>query len=365
MESQDRKEGVILYDRLYCLGGAEKVTLDFARALPGSDICVASINREIFEEESLNMKGIISLKINSSSDTIRNIGSIYAFRNNTKFIENYKWVIYSGNLAPLSVCNHNNGFNMLYCHNIPRYLYDLHEYYLSKKTFKYFEMLKMALFKKLYENAFMSMNKVIANSENVKARIIKYLGKNVEVIYPPCDIDTYEWLGQHDYYVSTARLEEYKRVKYVIEAFKRMPDKKLIVLSGGSMYKEIVRLASDYSNIKLLGWVTERKKREIIGKCIATIYVPMDEDFGMSPVESMASGKPVIGVNSGGLIETIDENKTGFLISETITIEKIMAAVNKLSADVAMSMRYTCVSKAKHYSYAIFKSKINTIIESI
>ena len=78
--------------------------------------------------------------------------------------------------------------------------------------------------------------------------------------------------------------------------------------------KNLERLANKAKNIKFVGIISDTHLKDLLSRCIATIYIPIDEDFGMSPVESMAAGKPVIGVAEGGLLETIVHKETGFLL---------------------------------------------------
>lgn len=99
-----------------------------------------------------------------------------------------------------------------------------------------------------------------------------------------------------DYYYSWARLASIKRVDRIVEAFAQMPDKKLIFSYGNNdpEKEEILEIAKQYSNITAIKSPDDPELIKLISEAIATIYIPIDEDFGMSPVESMACGVPVI-----------------------------------------------------------------------
>ncbi len=156
------------------------------------------------------------------------------------------------------------------------------------------------------------MHVIVANSENVQRRIKRYLGHDSIVVYPPIDTESFVWGEPQGYYLSTARLTPLKRVATIVEAFVRMPDRQLVVASGGEDEAALRRVAPrGHSNIRFTGWTDEAQLRSLISGAIATIYIPVDEDFGMSPVESMAAGKPVIGVAEGGLLETIVPGRDG------------------------------------------------------
>ena len=133
------------------------------------------------------------------------------------------------------------------------------------------------------------------------------------VIYPPCDTEKFSWIGQGNYYLSTARLMPYKRIDLIIKAFTKLPEIRLVIASTGPDESHLKQLAQGLKNIKFVGDISDQELKKLLGNAIATIYIPKDEDFGMSPVESMAAGKPVIGYGEGGLLETIINGEAGWL----------------------------------------------------
>ena len=192
--------------------------------------------------------------------------------------------------------------------------------------------------------------------------IADHLGRESVVVYPPCDTETFTWQGQQGYYLSTARLTPLKRVDRIVEAFLRMPDKKLVVASQGEEFDRLKLLAGDAKNITFLGWVSEADLRRLIGEAIATIYVPVNEDFGMSPVESMAAGKPCIGVAEGGLLETVLDGETGLLLRPDFTVDDLVEAVHRLNTGRAMSMRHACEARATLFRRRAFVQTMHEII---
>ena len=144
----------------------------------------------------------------------------------------------------------------------------------------------------------------------------------------------------------------------------KMPNKELIVLSGGREEKSLRDLAKRADNITFTGWVDQKQMNNVLGKSIASIYVPEDEDFGMSPVESMASGKPVIGVSEGGLNETILDGATGMLIEKVLTTEKLIEKVEAMNKNVAFSMKDSCILRSRLFSEEKFIENISEFIYS-
>lgn len=346
-------------------GGAEKVTLELAKLDESCEIWVDYIDKKNFQLDNYKNKINELSKGNYISFTEHFVVPFH-FLNFFEQSTN-KTAIYSGSYAPLSAISSNYKKKVYYCHTPPRHWYDLKSFYKKHYGFS-FQIaiaLQKMLFQKAYEKSLNQMDVIVANSINVQRRIKKYLGLNSIVVTPPIDLSMYSWIKQEDYYVSLARLEDYKNVDKIISAFKKMPSKKLIVASSGSKEKELKNLAQGCKNISFTGWTSTEQLAQIIGNCIATLYMPTDEDFGMSPVESMAAGKPVIGIDDGGVKETVINEETGLLLSKSLLIDDIVKAVNLLSPKVAYSYRSKCEERAQLFSSEIFHKKMKNILDSL
>lgn len=354
----------VLYDYLMVQGGAEAVTLKIAKTLGYADIYVAFQDHELFADILPNEQHCTELTTATRFRALRIFKAIYAFQKRHSELRSYDKIVYSGLYAPLAIDSHPDGNNILYCHTIPRFAYDLEDYYLARATpvDKYLLRLLNQYLRPRYEAAIAQMDTLIVNSETVKKRLKTYLGHDAQVVYPPCQVNNFNWLGQDDYYLSLARLEDYKRVELIIEAFLQMPDKKLVVASGGSEYEKLRQLAQGANNIHFTGWLELNPLRQLIGRCIATLYIAKDEDFGLSPVESMAAGKPVIGVAEGGLLETLLPDITSILLPADLTTEHIMTAVCQLDGKRALTMRVDCEQQAHLFNEQTFEVSIRAAI---
>lgn len=341
--------GIVLYDFLHCRGGAERVTLDLARGT-GADVGVAF--RRLSEFPDATLAEIACREFLPAwapqPERLKAMLSLLGFRHRAGAIADYDWAVFSGSTTPAAWRYRPAGGNLYYCHTIPRLAYDLYDWYrdrLPRWQRPAFAALA-GVIRQSYAEGMGHMDRVLANSETVRARLAHYLGIDAQVVWPPCDTGAYAWTGQDGYYLSTARLEPFKRVDAIVEAFRRLPGKRLVVASGGSDAARLRALAADAPNITFVGWQDEAAFRRLVGSAIATVYVARDEDFGMSPVESMAAGKPVIAVREGGLRETVVDGETGLLLDPPPTGAAIAAAVGALPPERAASMRAACEARA-------------------
>jgi len=355
----------ILYDAMERIGGAESVISTLLYEWTSYELVTAYIDPR---SDLHYRRGVHTLGKSIDIPGVRQILSWYAFERKTRFLQNYDTVLFSGFNSLAAVNNRpRKNHDIYYCHTPPRFLYDLNSYYKNQfgpVVGRGFKIVCDRLRPK-YEAALDQIDVVVANSKNVEKRLIKYLGCQSQVIYPPVNLENYKWIGQDNYYLSTARLESYKRVDLIIKAFLSMPEKNLIVASSGKEFKSLSKLAKDASNIQFTNWCTQQQLQTLIGNAIATIYIPMNEDFGISPVESLAAGKPVIGVAEGGLLETIVHGETGLLLKpEELCEDSLCQALEKMTKEKAQTFRLDCIRSSKTFSKEVFNSKIRSLIGS-
>ncbi|HFD13193.1 MAG TPA: glycosyltransferase family 4 protein [Crenotrichaceae bacterium] len=344
-----------LYDFLLANGGAEQLAITTAGSFPNMQLHTGFINPDLYDEDVAH-----TLTGPVSHPALQAIKMLYVFRNKMHDLADFDTVIYSGSYAPVAVWNHGNGKNIYYCNTPPRFVYDLKDYYLNKIPVWQRPVLNALIHyvQPRFEQAVEKMDCVIANSRNVQQRLRNYLGVDSDVVYPPVDTTCYRWQGCGDYYLSTARLEPYKRVDLIVKAFLEMPDRQLIVTSGGSDTTRLKQLARNAANIQFTGWISQQQLVDLVANAIATIYLPLDEDFGISPVESMAAGKPVIGVAEGGLLETVIDGETGILI-KAVNQQKLIEAVGNLSRKQCDVMRESCEQQAQQFNTKYFLQQIH------
>jgi len=352
----------IFHDYFAIRGGGEKLVLTLANSL-GARLVYGYRTNDSYPlvdfPPSRRTLGLPSVLLRPG---IRPLSLAARFAAHQSAARSFDVRIFSGVAAPFAApAKSCGGVNIFYCHTPPRFLFDQRSYYLGGAGRLKNQV--ASAFERLYRRAVNRMHVVVTNSETTRARIRTYLGLDSIVVHPPIDTDRFTWRGQGDYFLSTARLSSLKRVDRIIDAFLQMPDKRLIVASGGEDLELLKTKAAGASNIKLLGWVDDEQLIELVGHAIATIYVPREEDFGMSPVESLAAGKPVIGVAEGGLLETITE-KTGILINPGFSTRDLVAAVIDMTPQSAERMRKNCEERAQHFREEKFLTGMRRIVET-
>lgn len=199
-----------------------------------------------------------------------------------------------------------------YCHTPTRYLWtDTHEYVAD---LKYNSVIKAFLPRLIHHLRLwdrMSVDRVdhfMANSGTVRARIHKYYRRDSDIIYPP--VDTHKFFVSRelgDYYISGGRIVPYKRFDLLVKAFNRIR-KPLKIFGTGPALRELRAFAKP--NIEFLGRVSDDEKAKLLSRCLAFIH-PQVEDLGITALESMAAGRPVIAYGVGGVTETVVPDQTG------------------------------------------------------
>ncbi|MDE1995155.1 MAG: glycosyltransferase, partial [Rhizobiaceae bacterium] len=208
-------------------------------------------------------------------------------------------------------------------------------------------------------NTSLRVDRFIANSHHVSARIGKYYRRPATVIYPPVSVDDFTPApATEDFYLCAGQLIPYKRVDLAVQAFTRM-NRNLVVIGEGKEMERLKRLAGP--TVTFLGRAPFPVLKEKLAKCRALIF-PGEEDFGIVPVEAMASGRPVIAYGSGGALETVIPGVSGMLFTEQ-SVEALIEAVNDFDAREATFSADTLRSHAAQFSLRNFKTGMQAVID--
>ena len=197
----------------------------------------------------------------------------------------------------------------------------------------------------------------IANSETVKRRIKDAYGREATVIYPPVDTERFNGTSaDKGYYVVISALGEYKKVDLVVQAFNQL-NLSLKVIGEGPQLEYLRKIAGP--KVEILGRLPDQETADILLGCRAFIF-PTEEDFGITVVEAMAAGKPVLAYEAGGATETVIAGQTGEFFTNQ-TVESIVEAVKKF--DPAKYKAEDCRTQAKKFDKKVFQHKIKDFVE--
>ncbi|EOE2563379.1 glycosyltransferase family 4 protein [Klebsiella pneumoniae] len=255
-----------------------------------------------------------------------------------------------------------------YVHSPIRYAWDLQHQYLREAGFN--KGIKASIVKYLLHKIrlwdYRTANRVdhfIANSQFISRRIKKVYNRESTVIYPPVDVERFTLNDKkEDYYFTASRMVPYKRIDLIVEAFSKMPEKKLIVIGDGSEIGKVKSKAS--KNVEILGYQPNHIMLEHMQNAKAFVFAA-EEDFGITPVEAQACGTPVIAFGKGGSLETIRplgvDNPTGLFFSEQ-TIESIISQVNAFERNVEIFEPENCRLNSLRFSSLRFKNEMDNFI---
>ena len=251
--------------------------------------------------------------------------------------------------------------HICYCYTPMRYVWDLFDDYFSAQRIGYVKNKLISwIARRLRRWDARTADRVhhfIAISEHVRERIQRHYGRHAEVIYPPVDTSYFAVSERNDgYFLIVSALAPYKRVDLAIEAFNRL-GQRLLIVGNGPEEKRLKAMAK--KNVEFLGWQPDEKLRHFYGGCRALIF-PGVEDFGIVPVEAMASGKPVIAFAKGGALETVLPDTTGLFFQEQAAASLIDAVQRFDEGRFSPSL---IRSHALRFDQAIYRHQMKQFIE--
>ncbi len=258
-----------------------------------------------------------------------------------------------------------NTLHICYCHTPVRYYWTDYEWRLHNLPFGRLNWLARMVFplvigilRRVDYAAAQRVNVFVANSKHIKRRIKQYYHRGSTVIYPP--IETAKLLNvkrqPKDYYLILGRQVASKRLDIAIDAFNELG----LPLKVAGVGEELVRQKPRAkANIEFLGRVSEDERVKLFSEAKAFIFPP-EEDFGMSPVESMAAGCPAIAFGRGGALEFVNDGETGVLFEEQ-TPAALIVAVKRFESLTLDENKVR--AKAQEFDVNVFKREMNSLVE--
>ncbi len=313
----------LVHDFLLRLGGAERVLKVFSDMFPDAPIYTLLYDEkkvsEFFPKEKIKTSFLQNYPKFSKNYhrflTYKMPRAIEEFD-----FSSYDLVLSSSNSFAHGIITNSETKHICYCHSPMRYAWDWSNEYIKEnnitgiKSFFYSYLIKyLREWDKISSDR---PDKYIANSVNVQRRIKKYYGLSSELIYPPVNVDRFEVKEKHlDYFLVVSNLTPYKKIDLAVKLFSKI-GKKLLVIGNGPQKNYLKSISAP--NVEFLGFQSDASVKEYIENSRAFIF-PGEEDFGITPLEAMSAGKPVLAFSKGGTLETVVSGKTGeFFYEQTL-----------------------------------------------
>jgi len=367
--TKKRLKVALVHDYLRTFGGGERVLLTLIDLFPKADIFVASANYENNDISHYFKKH--KNKLNTAW-----IQSIRLFRIKPIFYRPFLPIIWkSFNFSGYDLVISSSGSNMAfcisvpdkiphicYCHTPPKFLMDksstesgLH----NNKALKFLTKPYLLSLNRIAKKSADAVSVFIANSYYIQLKIKKYFKADAIVVYPPlmleCASLTQKKHREHRYLV-VSRLEKNKNLELIIEAFNKSK-RKLVIVGNGRQDRYLKRISNN--NIEFLGFISDDSLIDLYATSKALIVAAQDEDFGLSVIESLSQGTPVVAPYEGGFKETIQNGITGFFYYSNAA-DALNQALDQLETSKIDSSK--CIQLARGYHKNIFNKKMMAII---
>jgi glycosyltransferase involved in cell wall biosynthesis len=355
----------IFLDYIGAIGGGERVALMLARAF-AADIITTDVSLEAVKRLGYEDVNIISLGKTVKLPPFKQISASLLFAG-CDFSKEYDFFIFSGNWSHYAAGKHHP--NLWYCYTPVRAFYDLKASMIARQpnaAMKFLAASWIRAHSRFDRRSVHNLDRVVAISETVRRRIKDFHIRPSEVIYPPVDTKRFQFKECGDFWLSVNRIYPEKRIDLQFEVFKELPEERLVIIGGyaegdhAAKYYELL-IKNIPCNVEMRGAVSEEELIDLYARCKGLICTAQDEDFGLTPIEAMASGKPVVAVNEGGFLETVVHGKTGQLVEANR--DELVRAVKEISKD-PLQYKVACKKRAADFDTSIFLEKMQKVISA-
>jgi glycosyltransferase involved in cell wall biosynthesis len=352
----------LVHDYLNQYGGAERVLEAFTQIFPQAPIYTLLYDgqRTGYAFEDRKIKTSFLQKIPLLKSHHRPFLMLMPLAVEQFDLSQYDLVLSDSASYAKGVITSPQTLHICYCHTPIRYAWDDSHRYIEEFGYpglvKKFIPFFMNYIRLWDEQAAQRVDKFIANSYFVAQRINKYYHQEAQVIHPPVKTNLFYLADRPDnYFLIVGRFLPYKRFDLAIEAFNQL-GLPLKIIGGGPERKKLEKKAK--SNIEFVGLVSDERLKDYYARCQAFIF-PQEEDFGITAVEAMAAGRPVIAYQAGGALEIIREGATGLFFKEQ-TADCLIEAVGRFKpADFNPQL---IREKAMEFDQEKFKERIKGFI---
>ncbi|MFT4067536.1 glycosyltransferase family 4 protein [Paraburkholderia sp.] len=354
----------IVHDWLVTYAGAEKVLEQIIACFPDADLF--SLVDFLDDRSFLRGKPVTTSfiqKLPRARDKYRSYLPLMPLAIEQLDVSAYDVVISSSHAVAKGILTGPDQVHISYVHSPIRYAWDLQHQYLqqSKLTSGPKSALARLILHYIRNWDIRTANSVdgfVANSGFIARRIRKVYQRDAQVIFPPVDVEAFSLCTQkEDFYLTASRMVPYKKIDLIVEAFARMPERKLVVIGDGPDMEKIRAKAGP--NVEIMGYQPFEVLKDHMSRAKAFVFAA-EEDFGISVVEAQACGTPVIAYGKGGALETVrdlsESKPTGMFFDEQ-DADSIIAAVKRFDEQAHKLLPANCRANAEQFSAAHFRER--------
>src|SRR3954447_12575798 len=350
----------LVHDFLLDLRGAERVFAAICDTWPEADVFTAVYDETGTEGRfaARNPQASFLQKLRPTARTFRPLLPFYPHAVESLDLRGYDVVVSSSSAWAHGVLIDPGAVHVCYCHNPFRYAWSEREATLAARNLLTRPALRVLLsrWRQWDWIAAQRVDAYVANSAVTAARIHRYFGRESAILHPPVELSRFAPGPVGDHYLVLAELMAHKRIDVAIRAFNAL-GRPLVVVGDGPEYRRLRRLAGP--TIRLTGRISDGEVADLL-RTAQALVVTASEEFGIAAVESLASGRPVIGLRSGGVLETVDEGVTGAFYENADDPRALAAAV--AGFDVNRVSPEACVTSAQRFSVERFQERLRTIV---
>ncbi len=362
----------LVHDWLTGMRGGEKVLEVFCEIFPEADLYTlihvpGSVSKTI---EDRKIYTSFLQRIPFAAKRYRSLLPLFPLAIESFDFSKYDVIVSTSHCVAKGVIPPPGAFHLSYIFTPMRYVWDQYGMYFGEGRVGWFSDKLIRVFAhylRMWDiTSSTRVDDFVAISSHVADRVEKYYRRDSSIIFPPVDCSRFSvGAGPEDYYLIVSAFAPYKRIDIAIEAFNSL-GLKLKIIGSGQDESKLKKMAGP--NIEFLGWKSDSEIAEHYGKCRALIF-PGEEDFGIVPLEAMASGRPVIAYGKGGALETIvpaggkANSPTGVFFPEQ-TGAALEEAVKSFEKNIKVFNPSAIREHALGFDRPVFKEKISEYIFS-
>jgi glycosyltransferase involved in cell wall biosynthesis len=351
----------IVHYWLLNMRGGERVVEALCRLLPEADLFT------LFYDPSavsplIRSRSVTTSFLNPLRRWYRSLLPLTPFALESLDLRGYDLVISSESGPAKGVLVGAHARHICYCHSPMRYLWDLYPAYLHDWTPSFWKRVALGACApplRVWDQATAArVDEFVANSSNVQRRIWRAYRRPAQVVYPPVPVEMFSWRAPDDYYLLVSELVAYKRVADAVRSFART-GRRLKIVGLGPEYRRLKRMAKP--NVEFCGRVGAGELRDLYSRCRALV-MPGEEDFGMVAVEALASGKAVIALGRGGVLEAVPPDPAAGVLYPEPGEGPLGRAVHAFEQKESSVRRLALQAWAARFSESQFQRRMGNVL---